>query len=72
MVSNPGTGIYIYHSDSDDHLKWQSSVIESYPQWQAKEPQGWFINGHPQASVFQLGACKSVESLRLEQLLCIV
>ena len=27
------------HSDSDDHLKWQSSVIGSYPQWQAKEPQ---------------------------------
>ena len=28
------------HSGPDDHLKWQSSVIGSYPQWQAKEPQG--------------------------------
>ena len=24
----------------DDHLKWRSSVIGSYAQWQAKEPQG--------------------------------
>ena len=24
----------------DDHLKWRSSVIGSYPQWQVKEPQG--------------------------------
>ena len=28
------------HSGSDDHLKWRTSVIGSYPQWQAKEPQG--------------------------------
>ena len=28
------------HSGSDDHIKWQSSVIGSYPQWQVKEPQG--------------------------------
>ena len=28
------------HSGSDDHLKWLSSVIGSYPQWQVKEPQG--------------------------------
>ena len=28
------------HSGSDDHLKWQFSVIGSYPQWQTKEPQG--------------------------------
>ena len=28
------------HSGSDDHLKLQSSVIGSYPQWQVKEPQG--------------------------------
>ena len=28
------------HSGSDDHLKWRSSVIGSYPQWQVKEPQG--------------------------------
>ena len=28
------------HSGSDDHLKWRSSVIWSYPQWQVKEPQG--------------------------------
>ena len=24
----------------DDHLKLQSSVSESHPHWQAKEPQG--------------------------------
>ena len=28
------------HSGLDDHLKGQSSVIESYLHWQAKEPQG--------------------------------
>ena len=28
------------HTGSDDHLKWQPSVIGPYPQWQAKEPRG--------------------------------
>ena len=37
MVANPGTGRY---SGSDDHLKWQSSVIRCYLQWHVKEPQG--------------------------------
>ena len=25
----------------DSRLKWRSSVVGSYPQWQAKEPQGY-------------------------------
>ena len=28
------------YSGLDDHLKWRTSVIGPYPQWQAKEPQG--------------------------------
>ena len=34
-------------SGSDDHLKWLSTGIGCYPQWQAKDPQGRCVSGHP-------------------------